>query len=393
MFIAYKYRIYPSQEQKTLIDKTIGCCRLVYNLLLAECKKQYEETGKSKVGNYKHLRDTVTGEDGSLFMKEVDSTALNYARLHLDIAYKNFFTSLKKGIKPSFPQFKSKHKSRLSYTSQSTSNNIRISNGVIRLPKLGEVKIIQHIVCGGKIKSATIEHTKSDRFFASVLFELPDVKIKQKNPNRKVLGIDMSYKNLAVLSDGTKVNYPHFYRKGEKRLCTIMRKFSRSIKGSHNHEKLRIKVARKYEQIANQRKDFLDKLSNEIAKKYNVIVLEDINMKSMASRGISKGTGKKKYRKRFGKTVNDLGFGMFRTMLEYKTAREGGLLVKADRMLPSSQLCSKCGYKNPLVKNLAIREWKCPECGKVHDRDINAAINLVNWYKNRDATARIKQGA
>ena len=179
----------------------------------------------------------------------------------------------------------------------------------------------------------------------------------------------MSYKELAVYSDGTKAKYPKFYRKAQRKLAHVQRNFSRTKKGSKRHEKARLRVAKVFEKISNQRKDFLDKESARIARKYDAVVVEKLNMRAMANRGMKNG-----------KTVNDIGFGMFRDMLRYKLGRNLGQLIEADKFYPSSQLCSNCGFKNIAVKNLTVREWDCPQCGLHHDRDINAAINLKNYY-------------
>lgn len=363
---AYKYRIYPTQEQAELINKTIGCVRFVYNALLADAKKQYEETGKSKIKTPASLKTEYE------WLKEVDSLALCNSQLHIQTAYKNFFNKTAK-----FPEFHSKRKGKQTYTTNSVNGAIRIEKGKLKLPKLGLVKIVLHRFCKGKIKSVTISRTPTNKYFVSILTEqMPEV-IEKDTTNEKVLGIDMSYKELAVYSDGTKAKYPMFYRKSQRKLAHVQRNFSRTQKGSKRHEKARLRVASVFEKISNQRKDFLDKESARIAKEYDVVVIEKLNMRSMANKGMKNG-----------KTVNDIGFGMFRDMLRYKLNRNLGQLIEADRFYPSSQLCSKCGFKNIAVKNLSVREWDCPICGTHHDRDVNAAINLKNYYTV--ATTEIK---
>lgn len=358
MYKAYKYRIYPTQEQAELINKTIGCARFVYNALLADAKKQYEETGKSKIKTHALLKKEY------VWLKEVDSFALCNSQLHIQTAYKNFFNKTAK-----FPEFHSKHKGKQTYTTNNNAGQIRIEKGKLRLPKLGLVKIILHRLCKGKIKSVTVSRTPTNKYFVSVLTEqIPEI-IEKDTTNEKVLGIDMSYKELAVYSDGTKAKYPMFYRKAQRKLAHTQQAFSRTKVGSKRHEKARLRVARVYEKISNQRKDFLDKESARIAREYDVVVIENLNMRSIANRGM-----------RNGKTVNDIGFGMFKKMLRYKLSKNLGQLIEADKFYPSSQLCSECGFKNIAVKNLSVREWNCPNCGVHHDRDINAAINLRNYY-------------
>lgn len=354
MFKAYKYRIYPTQGQAELINKTIGCARFVYNTLLADCKKQYEETGKSKIKTPASLKSEYK------WLKEVDSFALCNVQLHLQTAYKNFFSK-----KSGFPEFHSKHKSAMTYTTNNNAGQIRIEKGKLRLPKVGLVKIVLHRFCKGTIKSVTVSKTKTGKYYASILTEQTPTVIEKDITQERVLGIDMSFKEMAVYSDGTKAKYPMYYKKSQRKLAHVQRNFSRTKVGSKNHEKARLKVARVYEKISNQRKDFLDKESYRISQNYDVVVVEDINMRSMGN-----------HKRHGGKTVADISFGMFRTMLEYKLAQNLGQLVKADKWFPSSQLCHVCGFKNIEVKNVNIREWTCPECGTHHDRDINAAINL-----------------
>lgn len=358
MFKSYKYRIYPTREQAELIGKTIGCVRLVYNTLLADCKEQYEKTGKSKVGNYAALKSKYN------FLSEVDSLALNSAYNNLKVAYKNFFEKRAK-----FPEFHSKHKSHASYTTNNLPafNNVRLEKEKLKLPKIGLVKIVLHRFCKGTIKSVTISRTKTGKYYASILTEQTPPVIEKDITQERVLGIDMSFKEMAVYSDGTKAKYPMYYRKSQRKLAHVQKNFSRTKVGSKRHEKARLKVARVYEKISNQRKDFLDKESYRISQNYDVVVVEDINMRSMGN-----------HKRHGGKTVADISFGMFRTMLEYKLAQNLGQLIKADKWFPSSQLCCVCGFKNIKVRNVGIREWTCPECGTHHDRDINAAINLAN---------------
>ena len=358
MFKVYKYRIYPTKEQAELINKTIGCARFVYNTLLADAKKQYEETGKSKIKTPALLKKDYE------WLKEVDSFALCNSQLHLQTAYKRFFNNTSK-----FPEFHSKHNGKQTYTTNNNVGQIRIENGKLRLPKIGLVKIILHRFCNGSIKSVTVRKTSTNKYFVSILTEQKPKVIEKDVTQEKVLGIDMSFKELAVYSDGTKAKYPMYFRKAQKKLAHAQRNFSRTQKGSKRHEKARLKVAKVYEKMSNQRKDFLDKESARITKEYDVVVIEKLNMRSMANKGM-----------RNGKTVNDIGFGMFKEMLRYKLSNNLGQLIEADKFYPSSQLCSNCGFKNIAVKNLSVREWDCPQCGAHHDRDINAATNLKNFY-------------
>ena len=368
MYKAYKYRIYPTQEQTELINKTIGCARFVYNALLADAKKQYEETGKTRIKSYGYLKNEYE------WLNEVDSNALCYSRMNLQTAYNLFFNKTTR-----FPIFHTKKNCNQSYTTRNNNvnNAVRIEKGLLRLPKVGYVKIKLHRYCKGKIRAATISKTKTDKYFVSILTEQNPEIIEKDITQEKVLGIDMSYKELAVYSDGTKAKYPMYYRKAQRKLAHVQRNFSRTKVGSKRHEKARLKVAKVDEKISNQRKDFLEKESTRIAKEYDVVIVEKINMQTLAHKKM-----------KHGKTVYDISFGKFRDLLRYKLDKNLSQLIEADRFFPSSQLCSNCGFKNIAVRNLNIREWDCPECGVHHDRDVNAAINLKNYYTA--ATAEIK---
>ena len=355
---AYKYRIYPTQKQAERYTQILRSRWSYLSALLADAKKQYEETGKSKIKTPASLKTEYE------WLKEVDSFALCNSQLHIQTAYKNFFNKTAR-----FPEFHSKHKGKQTYTTNNNNGQIRIEKGKLRLPKLGFVKIILHRFCKGVIKSVTVQRTPTNKYFVSVLTEQKTEIFEKDVIQENVLGIDMSYKELAVYSDGTKAKYPKFYRKAQRKLAHVQRNFSRTKKGSKRHEKARLRVAKVCEKISNQRKDFLDKESARIARKYDVVVVEKLNMCAMANRGMKNG-----------KTVNDIGFGMFRDMLRYKLGRNLKQLVEADKFFPSSQLCSDCGFKNIAVKNLTVREWDCPQCGKHHDRDVNAAINLMKYY-------------
>ena len=292
------------------------------------------------------------------WLKEVDSLALANAQLNLQSAYKNYFSQKRVG----FPKFKSKKKSRKRYTTNNQNGSVRIENGKLKLPKVGFVKIVQHRPMIGKIKSVTIERTPTDKYYASILVEyenqVHEVELQ------KFIGLDFSMHDLYVTSEGERANYPRFLRRSEKKLARLCRRHSKRKLGSRNRERMRLKVCLMYEKITNQRLDFLHKKSYCLAEDYDAVCIETLNMHAM-SRTL-----------KFGKSVADDSFGKFRDMLDYKLYFRGKKLVKVDKWFASSQLCSNCGYKNAEVKNLKIREWKCPLCGTEHDRDINAAINI-----------------
>ena len=358
---AFKFRIYPTSEQKTMLSKTFGCTRMVYNHYLDKRIRLYEEE-KITFGYTKCANDLTVLKKEKEFLKEVDSISLQQALRHLDTAFQNFFKQPKTG----FPKFKSKKKHIDSYTTVCVNNNIKFENGKIALPKIGKVKVRQHrsIPENYILKSVTVSQTPSGKYYASILFEYENQV--QKSEPQTFLGLDFSMYELYVASDGTSAQYPRFYRQALKRLEREQRKLSKMVKGSKNREKQRIKVARLHEKVANQRKGFLHKQSRQITNAYDCVCIEDLNMKAM-SQSLN-----------FGKSVADNGWGMFTTFLQYKLEEAGKQLVKVDKFFASSQLCSVCGYQNPETKDLSVREWTCPCCQTHHNRDVNAAVNIRN---------------
>lgn len=360
---AYKFRIYPNDEQKVLFAKTFGCVRLVYNHWLDRKIKQYEEDKTSVTYTVcaKEMAEMKKAEEYA-FLKEVDSVSLQQSLRHLDTAFQNFFKQPKTG----FPRFKSKKRNKNSYSTVCINGNITISNGYLKLPKIGQVRLKQHrqIPEDYKIKSVTVSQTPSGKYYASILCEYENQV--QTAELKDFLGLDFSMKELYKDSNGNEPCYPRYYRQAEKRLKREQRKLSLMKKGSSNRNKQRIKVAKLHEKVANQRKDFLHKQSRQIANAYDCVCIENLDMKAM-SQALN-----------FGKSVSDNGWGMFIKFLQYKLEEKGKRLIKVDKFFASSQICSVCGYKNSETKNLSIRAWDCPKCGTHHDRDINAAINIKN---------------
>ena len=339
-----------------MLARTFGCVRFIYNRMLSDKIKYYEET-KQKLNNtpaqYKKEFE---------WLKEVDSLALANAQMNLQAAYNNFFRSPKAG----FPKFKSKKPNRRSYTTNCVNGNILIENGYIKLPKVGLVKLKQHrlIPSGYKLKSVTVSQTPGGKYYVSVLFAYEN-QVQQIEP-QTFIGLDFSMHELYKDSNGSEPQYPRYYRQAEKKLRRGQRKLSLMRKGSKNRDKQRIRVAKMHEKVANQRKDFLHKQSRQIANAYDCVCIENLDMKAMAQS------------LNFGKPVSDNGWGMFITFLQYKLTNIGKRLVRVDKFFASSQICSCCGYKNTAAKNLSIRAWDCPGCGAHHDRDVNAAINIRN---------------
>lgn len=362
---AYKYRLYPNKEQSMLINRTFGCVRFVYNQMLANRKAIYEQ--------YKDDKEALKQQKYSLpadykkdfeWLKEVDSLALANAQLNLNAAYNNFF----RGKLVGFPRFKSKHHDRKSYTTNNQKGTIRlIDNKTIRLPKLKDVEIKLHrpLPEDALIKSATISQTATGKYYISILIEF-EKDIKPIIPTvETVLGLDYSSKFLYIDSDLNSADYPRYYRQAEVKLKKAQRKLSKRKKDSRNRDKQRKKVAKLHEKVANQRKDFLHKLSRQITNAYTAVAIEDLNM-----RGIAQCLN-------LAKSTNDNGFGMLKNFLSYKLAEQGKQLIKIDKWYPSSKLCHFCSHKNTEL-TLADRSWICPDCHAELDRDINAAINIKN---------------
>ena len=357
---AYRYRIYPTTEQKMMFAKTFGCVRFIYNKMLSDRLDYYKETGKKLHNTPAQYKEEFP------WLKEVDSLALANAQMNLNKAYNNFWNDSKHFGKP---RFKSKKNSRASYSTNNQKGSVRIEGHKVKLPKVGWVKLCQHrpLPENSIIKTVTISKTPSEKYYISMLVEYEN-QILPVIP-KTFLGLDFAMHGLYVASDEDEAKYPDFLRKAEKRLAKAQRKLSQKQKESHNREKQRLRVAILHEKVANQRRDFLHKKARYLADRYDVIGIEDISVKAMAKR-------KKGGKFSFGKSVPDNGWNMFTNMLEYKLAWQGKKLIKIDKWYPSSQLCHVCGYQNHETKDLSVREWDCPKCGSHHNRDKNAAINI-----------------
>ena len=353
MLRAYKFRLYPNREQKEYFAKCFGCTRFIYNQMLADKIEYYKKTGEMLNNTPAQYKKEYP------WLKEVDSLALANAQINLNKAYRNFFRDKSVG----FPKFKSKKKNRHSYTTNNQNGTIYIEDKYIKLPKLKtKVKIVQHRQFDGEIKSCTISKTPTNKYYISILV---DENIKQLPKSNNKVGIDLGIKDFAITSDGEFFNNPKHLRKSEKRLAKLQRDLSRKKKDSNNRNKTRLKVAKLHEKIANQRKDFLHKLSSKIINENQVIVLEDLRVKNMLKNH------------KLAKAISEVSWFEFRRMLEYKANWYGREIIIAPSNYASSQLCSNCGDKSSQTKDLGCRTYICPVCGMVMDRDINASKNLL----------------
>jgi len=375
VIVTYRYRLYPNKKQQVQLAKTFGCARFVWNYFLAWREKRYKEQGLSTTESEcrKHLNNVLKKQYP--WLREVDKFALENALISLDNAYKKFFNKQAK-----HPQYKKKKSHHFSYTTNFTNGNIQVDFGEmavnrnkkrcwgrIKLPKLGWVKARIHRTFTGKIKTATVKLLPGGKYYVSITVEqdkvdAPEVK---ETPSNFAIAIDLGVKDFLVDSQGRHIENPKILAKYEKKIKKVQKELSRRKIGSKNFEKTRRKLAKLYEKVANIRRDFLHKQSSRIISENQAIICEDLKVKNLVRNH------------HLAKSILDVSWSKFVEMLEYKSKWYSRVFLQVSSNFPSSQTCSSCGYKNETVKDLKVRTWQCPNCGAVHDRDENAAKNIL----------------
>ena len=370
MYKAYRFRLYTTTNQIELIHKTFGCTRVVYNHYLEKQKALYDE-GKDSLSCFDMIKDLKNLQVERSYLKEVDSCSLRCSLFNLEDAFKRWY----KG-QGEYPKFKGKYNSKRSYRTNCISSTYKdktyqsievdLKRHIIKLPKLKEVSIkgyrdLEYLP--GRIINATIEQASTLKYYVSVLVEEDDVYTKLKP--RKIIGIDLGIKDIVITSDNEKIENPRLIEKYEKRIKRCARELSRRVKGSNNYNKTKKKLAVLHQKLKNARRYFIHQITKKLVIENDIIVTESLKLKDMIEE------------KRLSKQLTNVSLGDFCRVLEYKAKIYGKKYIKIDSYYPSSQECSRCGYKNEKVKDLSVRSWICPECGSYHDRDYNASYNIM----------------
>ena len=363
---AYKFRLYPTDEQKIFLSKLFGCCRFVYNHFLHEKQEQYKQTKSSDSYNEQSAKLTALRKtDEFSFLKEMPLQVLQCSLRNVHTAYSNFYKH-----RNGYPNYKSKRDRQAFKIPQAS--KFHIENNKLYIPKLKSgIKVVVSRPIVGEICSATISKNKAGKYFVSITVKQDNYQIYPQTGNS--VGLDLGIKDLVITSDGTK--YPNHKKQIKQLKCKLkhnQRHLSRKVHGSRRYEKQVLKCNRIYQKITDVKCDYIHKISTELVKNYDIIKIEDLNVKGMMKNH------------RLAEVISECNWSQFVSMLQYKCDWHSKQLIKVDRYYPSSQMCSECGYVNKQVKNLSVREWTCPNCGCHHDRDVNAARNILRYDSARN---------
>lgn len=356
----YKFRLYPNKTQATLLNKTLGCCRFIFNHFLSVRRDSWDKDMKSiSYTETSALMTKLKSDENYLWLREVDSVALQQSLRDLDASYQNFFKRDR-----GYPKFKSRRNPQQSYRMQNGGKTIRVESKRIKLPKVGFVRFEQSREFNGRILNATVTRTATGKYFVSLCVE-EDMSDDLRQNGGSQIGLDVGLKDFCTDNHGNTFANPKPLRRLNKKLTKAQRKLSRRKLGSHNRNKQRIILARVHEKIANLRKDFLHKLTTKLCRENQTIAVESLNVQGMMKNH------------KLAQAIADVSWGEFFRQLQYKAILHGCEVIKVSTFYPSSQMCCTCGYKNSLTKDLNVRCWTCPVCGSAHDRDRNAAINIL----------------
>lgn len=370
MLRAVKVRLYPNKEQERELNKVLGCYRFVYNHMLAKKQKAYEadKTKLSLCDLQKYFHGTLLKDDQYAWLREQNTKVMKYAIRQMDDAYQNFF-KYNKG----FPKFKSKKdKQSASFSREAISKkNMFETKHITLIKSLKNLRFRCSDLYHSRlrkykdnIRSATLSKTKSGNFFLSILIDIPESELVKFNKTNKQVGIDLGVKDFVITSDGVVFENKHFFKREEKKITKLQRQLTRKVKGSNNRNKQRVRLAKAFERLTDKKENYIHSVVNEILKSYDVVFMEDLNVQGMMRNH------------NLAKAIREVGFYRFKEVLQSKALANDKQVVLVDRFYPSSKTCSCCGYKHQGLK-LSDRFWTCPECGEHHDRDLNAARNIL----------------
>ena len=370
MLRAIKVRLYPNKSQEQELNKVLGCYRFVYNHMLAKKQKAYEADKANLSVNdlSKWFHGTLLKDDQYAWLKEQNTKVMKQAIRQMDVAYKMFFK--KCSGYPKFKSKKDKQSALFPYDAISRRNTFETKH-ITLITSLRDIKFSCSELYHKRlqkykdnIRSATLSKTKSGNFFLSILMDIPESECVKFNKTNKQVGLDIGVKDFVITSDGVVFENKHFFKKEERKIAKLQRRLSRKAKGSNNRDKQRIRLAKAYEQLSNKKENYIHSVVNEILKSYDVVFMEDLNVQGMLRNH------------NLAKAIREVGFYRFKSVLQTKASQNGKEVYLIDRFYPSSKTCSCCGYKKKDLK-LSDRFWTCPECGEHHDRDINAAKNIL----------------